>query len=66
MEAYKRIKQYIEENGLKQTYVAEKAGIGIGIFNSVINGNTKLTVERLEKIAKALDKPVEFFLNSNS
>ena len=32
MEAYKRIKQYIEENGLKQTYVAEKAGIGIGIF----------------------------------
>ena len=66
MNAAKRIRQYIEENGLKQYYVAEKAGISFSVFNAIMNGQTKLSVERLEMIAKALDKRPEFFLDSNS
>ena len=63
METAFRIKKYIEENGLKQTFIAEKAGIDAGVFNAIMNGRTRLTVDRLQAIAKALDKPPEFFLN---
>lgn len=63
MDAAKKIRQYIDENGLKQSYVAEKAGINNAVFNAILNGKTKLTVERLELISKALGKQPEFFLN---
>ena len=63
MDAAKRIKQYIEENGLKQSYVAEKAGINFPVFNAIMNGQTKLSVERLEAISKALGVKPEIFLS---
>ena len=63
MDAAKKIRQYIDENELKQSYVAEKAGINNAVFNAILNGKTKLTVERLELISKALGKQPEFFLN---
>ena len=66
MDAAKKIKQYITDNGLKQTFIAEKAGIDIYVFNAILNGKTRLTVDRLEKIAEALGVPPEFFLNSKS
>ena len=58
VDAAKRIRAYIEANGLKQYYVAEKAGISFPAFNAILNGQTKLSVERLEKIAKALNVEV--------
>ena len=63
MDAAMKIRKYIDENGLKQSYVAEKAGINNAVLNAILNGKTKLTVERLEIISKALGKQPEFFLN---
>ena len=63
MDAVVQIRKYIEENGLKQVYVARKAGIDEGVFNAILCGRTKLSVERLQAISKALDKKPEFFLN---
>lgn len=66
MDVAQKIKEYLEANGLKQTFVAEKAGIEVAIFNSILNGKTKLTVDRLQLICKALNVEPSFFLNSQS
>lgn len=61
-----RIKKYLADNGIKQTFVAEKAGIKVNSFNSIMNGNVRLSVENMEKICKALNVPVDFFLEHDS
>ena len=66
MDAAKKIKQYIADNGLKQIYVAEKAGIEFAVFNAILNGKTRLDVERLERISKALGVEPGFFLSQSS
>lgn len=66
MEVAQKIKEYIETNGLKQTYVAEKSGMEISALNSILNGRTKLTVERLQLICKALNVEPAFFLDCKS
>lgn len=63
MDTAKKIKQYIADNGLKQVYVAEKAGIEVAVLNAILNGKTRLDVERLERIARALGVEPAFFLN---
>lgn len=45
-----QIRNYIVDNGLKQVYVAEKAGINIRTFNNKLLGRGRITVEELEKI----------------
>ena len=66
MEVRAKIKQYIEQRGIKQTFVAKKAGLDINILNNILNGYTKLSVERLQLISKALGVEPEFFLKEDS
>ena len=66
MNVAQRIKAYIEANGLKQTFVAEKSGIDTAILNQILNGKIRLTVDRLELICNALQVKPEFFLNKDS
>ena len=66
MDVARRIKEYLEINGVKQSFVAEKAGIDNAIFNNILNGKQRLTVDRLLLICKALNVKPEFFLNENS
>ena len=63
MDVAQRIKEYIESNGLKQTFVAEKSGIDIATLNAILNGKIRLTVDRLKLICEALDVKPEFFLD---
>jgi transcriptional regulator with XRE-family HTH domain len=46
-----KLKKYIQENGLKYSYVAEKAGIDHQKLSRIINGQ-KLSVEEFEIICK--------------
>lgn len=66
MNVAQRIKAYIEANGLKQTFVAEKSGIDTAILNQILNGKIRLTVDRLELICNALQVKPEIFLNKDS
>lgn len=57
------IKKYLEEHGIKQTFLANKSGIHIKKINSIIANNRKVSAEELGKISKALDVDPNIFLD---
>lgn len=61
MEMHKRIKCYIETNGLKFNFVAEKSGIDVQRFYRLINGNSPLTVDEYETMCKGLSVDPGYF-----
>lgn len=63
MDAAKKLKAYLVDHGIKQTFVAEKSGIEVKTLNAILNGNVKLSVERLEAICKALEVEPKNFLS---
>jgi len=61
-----RIKNYIENRGITQTYLAKITNIKLKSLNDILNGRVKITVEALQTISKALKVPVVFFLTDKS
>lgn len=60
MEAcYKPLKAYMGENSITQTKLAKMTGISNNSISLMLKGNTKGSIESLEKIANALKLPVE-------
>ena len=49
------ISNIIKEKGLKQIYVAEKAGLGKQEFSDMLNGRKLIKVCDLPRIAEALE-----------
>ncbi|MEK5175129.1 helix-turn-helix transcriptional regulator [Heyndrickxia sp. FSL W8-0496] len=67
MEIQREIRNYIESNGIKFNYVAERSGIPIKTFYRIVNGSKKLSLEEFEKICfKGLSVDPSFFLNKSS
>lgn len=54
MDARERIRQLIEEKGLKQAYVARKANMTPQKLSDILNGRSPLYVEQLKPISEAL------------
>lgn len=61
-----RIKAHIERSGLKQTYVAQRAGIEISRFNAILNGNREIRIDEYGKICKILGVPFGSFLSDGA
>lgn len=55
------IKAYLEENGIKQTFVSEKTGIPAPILNMMLNDNRKIEANEYMKICDAIGVPLEQF-----
>ncbi len=62
MKVYENIRSYIDEIGLKQVVVAEKAGIQKTTFNAILNGKRALYADELRSICIALNVRPEIFL----
>ncbi len=62
MLVYKKVRTYLEENGLKQKTVAQKAGISNSTFNAILNGKRTLYAEDLRAICLALNVSPELFI----
>lgn len=58
-----KIKNYIQEIGLKFCAVAEKAGIPLNTFSDMMNGKRKITADEYVAICRALSVPLEKFVN---
>lgn len=57
-----KIKRYIEENGLSQTFVSRQAQIPLPKLNLSLNGNRRLTFEEYELICGVLNVETGLFL----
>lgn len=65
MAVYEKVRAYIDENGLKQVTVAEKAGIPKNTFNAILNGKRTLYADDLRAICLALNISPELFIEVN-
>lgn len=57
-----KIKMYLQENGIKQSFVAEKSGLTDSIISDICNEKRKVDVIEYYKICKALQLPLNYFL----
>lgn len=62
MMVYEKVRAYLDDNGLKQKTIAEKAGIPNATFNAILNGKRTLYAEDLRAICLALDVSPELFI----
>lgn len=62
MQVYKKVRAYIDENGLKQFVVAQKAGISKVTFNAMMNGKRTMYADDLRSICLALNVSPELFI----
>lgn len=59
---YEKVRAYIDENGIKQVTVAQKAGIPKVTFNAIMNGKRTLYADDLRAICLALNVSPELFI----
>lgn len=63
MYVYEKIRNYIDENGLKEVNVAKKAGIPKFRFNAIMSGKKTLYADDLRAICIALNVSPETFID---
>lgn len=60
-----RIKKYLEEKGISQTFLAEKSTVPISALNPILNEKRKVTAEEYFLICEALNVSTEKFKNGS-
>lgn len=56
-----KVKQYLDENGIKYSFLSEKIGIPMNVLSPLLNGKRKMSVEEYFLICNALELPVDTF-----
>lgn len=62
MSVNERLKQYLEEHGIKQKFLVDKTRICDRTISDMVNKKRKITAEELGKIADALGVSADIFL----
>lgn len=57
----RRIKAYMDEKGIKYSFVAEKINMPMNVLSPILNGKRKIEAEEYFKICRALDVPLDKF-----
>ena len=65
MKVYEKISKYIENHGIKQTYISDKTGIPNNKLSAILNGKRKFEVEEFILILGALNIDANTIVNSN-
>lgn len=55
------IKKYLDENGIKQTFISERTGIPLPILNAMLNDKRKIEANEYMLICDAINVPLEQF-----
>lgn len=62
MSTGQRLKLYLKEKGISQSFVAKQLGMNIKGFNAVLNGHARLKADTLEKVCELIGStPGDFF-----
>lgn len=59
------IRAYLQDHGIKQTFIAEKCGWSKQKMSHIVNGKSKMTVEDYQTLCRAIGVPYELFLEDN-
>ena len=62
MPIHSKIKSYLEENGIKQLYLAKMLGITEGKLSLMLSGKRKISLEEYEFICFVLGVSVDKFM----
>jgi putative transcriptional regulator len=54
-----RLKEILDERGMKQKFLAEKAGVSIGTMSAIVRGKTTPSLSVAFDVAEALDMRIE-------
>lgn len=57
-----RIKKYLDDKGIKQSFLARKIGTYDSTMSDILSGKRNITAEEYYLICKALDVPMEKFV----
>lgn len=60
-----RIKEVLEERGIKQTWLAEKLGKSYNMVNSYVKNRSQPSLETLNQIANILNVDIKDLIVSN-
>ncbi len=63
MSVGERIGLYLSQNGIKQSFLAEKTGIPDSIISTIVNKGRKIEVMEYYKICKALNVEMATFID---
>lgn len=63
MLVYEKVKTYLEEYGIKQSYVAKKCNMSTSTFSAMMNGKRKMYADDLREICFALNVSPEVFVD---
>lgn len=55
------IKKYLDENGIKYSFLSEKIGMPMNMLSPLLNGKRKMSAEEYFTICSALNVPVSKF-----
>lgn len=58
----KKIKEYLNKNGIKQSFLAEKTGLSNSIISDICTKERRIDVLEYYKICKALNVSLDTFL----
>ena len=61
---YWRLKQFIEERGLIQKFVAQKTGIEEVALSNILNGRQKCSLENYVKLCNFFNVPFDSFIDT--
>lgn len=64
-DAYKRLKEEIDNRGIKTKFVANEIGISPNYLGQVLNGSRKLSTDVAVKASQVLGIPLTIFLNQS-
>jgi transcriptional regulator with XRE-family HTH domain len=56
-----RIKKYLDDNGIKYSFISEKIGIPMNILSPLLNGKRKMSAEEYFMICEAIGVSADLF-----
>lgn len=56
-----KIREYLQNNGIKQTWLAEQLDLPVTTFSGIINGKTTMKADMFIQICKILNVRPELF-----
>lgn len=60
-----KVKKYLDEKGIKYSFLSEKIGMPMNLFSPLLNGKRKMSVEEYFTICEALGVSVDTFSPEN-